>query len=86
MLVSLPTALEEFIRRKVADGEFGSPDEVVCHGLRLLQQNERWKLDARSKIEVGWEQAKSGQLRAPEHVRENLAARKVAWNRERGGK
>ena len=84
MHVSLPIPLEEFVRRKVAEGEFASPDEVVCHGLRLLRQNEEWKLDARSKIDVGWEQAKAGQLRTPEQVRENLAACKATWKREHG--
>ena len=84
MNVSLPTSLEEFIRRKVAAGEFESADEVVCEGVRLLQQREEWKADARRKIDAGWEQAKSGQLRTPEQVRENLAARKEVWKRANG--
>ncbi len=84
MNVSLPSSLEEFIRRKVAAGEFASADEVVCEGVRLLQHHEVWKTDVRHKIDVGWEQAKSGQLRAPEQVRNNLAARKEAWNRSSG--
>jgi len=84
MNVSLPTSLEEFIRRKVAAGEFESADEVVCEGVRLLQQQGEWKADARRKTDAGWEQAKSGQLRTPEQVRENLAARKDVWKRANG--
>jgi putative addiction module CopG family antidote len=85
MQVSLPTALEEFVRRKVAGGEFPSPDAVVCQGLRMLQQNEQWQIDAPSKIDIGWNQAKAGHVRTPDQVRENLAARKTAWKSERGG-
>jgi putative addiction module CopG family antidote len=73
----LPTPLEEFVRHKVAAGEFHSTDEVVCGGLRLLQRQEDWKADARSKINAGWQQAKNGQLRTPEEVRENLSSRKL---------
>jgi putative addiction module CopG family antidote len=82
--VSLPTPLEEFIRRKVAAGEFHSADEVVCEGLRLLQEQESWKAGAREKIDVGWEQAKAGQLRKPEEVRESLNERKAAWKNKQG--
>jgi putative addiction module CopG family antidote len=85
MNVSLPTPLEEFVRHKVAAGEFQSTDEVVCEGLRLLQGQESWKADARAKINAGWEQAKHGQLRSPEEVTRNLSSRKRAWQRGRPG-
>jgi antitoxin ParD1/3/4 len=81
--VSLPTPLEDFIRRKLATGEFHSADEVVCEGLRLLQQQEAWKAEARQKIDVGWEQAKGGQLRKPEEVMESLNERKAAWKNKK---
>jgi putative addiction module CopG family antidote len=84
MNVSLPMPLEEFVRHKVAAGEFDSADAVVCEGLRLLQQHENWKADARAKIDAGWEQAKNGELRTPEEVTENLSSRKQAWQRGRG--
>ena len=86
MNVSLPPPLEEFVRRKVAKGEFESSDAVVCQGLRLLQLQEPWKAEARRKIDAGWEQAKAGQLRTPEQLRENLAIRKEAWTRQHTGK
>ena len=79
MNVSLPTPLEEFVRRKVAAGEFHSADEVVCEGLLLLQHRDAWNAEARQKIDVGWEQAMSGQLRTPEQTRKNLAARQDLW-------
>lgn len=83
MQVTIPPALEEFVRSKVAAGEFPSPDEVVSEGLRLLQSDDEWKKEAREKIEIGWQQAKSGQLLTPEQVRENLAAGKAAWRRKK---
>jgi putative addiction module CopG family antidote len=78
MNVSLPPLLEEFIRGKIAKGEFHSVEEVICEGLRLLQLQEEWKEDARCKIDVGWQQAKSGQLRTLEQTRESLRERKKA--------
>jgi putative addiction module CopG family antidote len=86
MHVSLPASLEEFVRPKVAEGPFESPDDVVCQGLRLLQQQEQWQADARQKIDESWQQAKAGQLRTPEQIRESLAGRKAAWRSQRGGK
>ena len=53
-------------------------------GVRLLQQQETWKAEAQRKIDIGWDQAKSGQLRTPEEVRENLAARKEVWKKSQG--
>ena len=82
MNVSLPATLEEFVRSKIAAGEFHSPDEVVCEGLRLLQQEAAWKADARHKIDSGWEQARAGRLLTPDEVRANLSVRKENWKRE----
>ena len=79
MKVTVPAPLEEFAKLKVAAGEFESLDEVVCEGLRLLQMREKWRTDAREKIEVGWEQAKRVELLSSEQVRENLASRKQQW-------
>ena len=83
MNVILPAPLEQFVRQKVAAGEFPSANEVVCEGLRLLQQQEVWNADARSKIDLGWDQAKSGQLRSPKDARREIAARKEAWKLSR---
>jgi putative addiction module CopG family antidote len=79
--VSLPITLEDFVRRKVATGEFHSEDEVVCEALHLLQDQEAWRADASRMIDEGWEEAKAGQLRTPEEVRQSLAARKEIWKR-----
>ena len=80
MNVTVPRPLEEFAKLKVAAGEFESLNDVVCEGLRLLQLREKWKTDAREKVDVGWEQAMRGELLSSEQVRENLASRKQEWN------
>jgi antitoxin ParD1/3/4 len=77
MIVSLPLALEEFVRQRVATGQSKSADEVVCEGLRLLREQEAWKSEARKKIDQGWEEARSSQLLTPEQVRQELADRKA---------
>jgi antitoxin ParD1/3/4 len=84
MNVSLPVILEDFVRRKVAAGQFQSADEVVCEALRLWQDQEAWRAEAGRKIDEGWQQAKAGQLRAPEEVRQSLAVRKQAWKQANG--
>jgi len=80
MNVTVPRPLEEFAKLKVAAGEFESLNDVVCEGLRLLPLREKWKTDAREKVDVGWEQAMRGELLSSEQVRENLASRKQEWN------
>jgi hypothetical protein len=45
--------------------------------------NNNWNTESREKIDRGWEQAKSGQLRTPEEAREDLAARKEVWKSRR---
>jgi putative addiction module CopG family antidote len=79
MNVSLPVILEEFVRRKVATGEFKSADEVVCEALRLLQDQSAWRADASRKIDEGWREAKAGALCAPDEVQQSLNSRKRIW-------
>jgi putative addiction module CopG family antidote len=85
MNVTLPPPLEEFLRRKVADGKFPSIEEAVCEGVRLLERQEQWQVEAREKIDTRWKQAKAGQLRTPEQARQTLAARKRAWKARQHG-
>jgi len=80
----LPPPLEDFVRRKVQSGEFPSAEDVLCEGLRLLQQREAWVGEARRKIDEGWAQAKSDKLRSPSEVVQNLAVRKKAFRAHKG--
>jgi hypothetical protein len=51
---------------------------VRAEALQILGRQPS-KADASGKIEEGWEEAKAGQLRTPEQVRQSLAARKETW-------
>jgi antitoxin ParD1/3/4 len=49
MNVSLPGPMEEFVRQKVAVGDYETASEVVRDGLRLLKQRDAiWKAEVRS--------------------------------------
>ncbi len=43
MKVSLPSALEDFVSRKVSSGEFGDAGEVVREALRLMRKEQEAK-------------------------------------------
>jgi antitoxin ParD1/3/4 len=51
MNVSLPEAMEEFVRQKVAIGDYETASEVVREVLRLLKQrDEVWKADVGDRV------------------------------------
>ena len=79
MNVKLPPSQEQFILRKVSDGEFSSAEAVISEGIKLLEERERWKTDAAAKIEEGWREAKSGGLLSEADLIEHLNSRKRAW-------
>jgi antitoxin ParD1/3/4 len=61
MNVSLPEAMEEFVRQKVATGDYETASEVVREGLRLLKQrDEVWKADVRERIKQGMDSIRAG--------------------------
>ncbi len=51
---------EEFVYSAVAAGKYGSPEEVVSEGLRLLREREIEAL--RTEIDVGIEQIDRGDV------------------------
>ncbi len=66
MNVSVGRDFEEFVKRKVASGDYASVSEVVRDGLRLLKEKElllEARLQAlRSEIEKGIDQACNGEF------------------------
>jgi antitoxin ParD1/3/4 len=61
MNVSLPEQLEQFVRQKVAVGDYETASEVVREGLRLLKQRDHlWKAEVRSKIKQGMDSVRAG--------------------------
>jgi putative addiction module CopG family antidote len=41
MSITLPTEMVEFVRAKVASGEYATESEVICDGLRSLTARDR---------------------------------------------
>ena len=84
MNVSLPQAMEEFVRQKVAAGDYETASEVVRDGLRLLKQrDEVWKADIQSKIKQGMASIRGGRSIPAEQIRSEMAAFKKKWQKDR---
>ena len=66
MNVSLTEELEKLVRRKVESERYSSATEVVCAGLRLLEQDDKSREDRlatiRAQIDEGITQASRGEL------------------------
>jgi antitoxin ParD1/3/4 len=78
MNVSLTRHLQSFVQTRVASGRYQSVSEVVREGLRLLEQREADREDAkglRKKIAIGLEQARRGELLDGEQVFRELETR-----------
>ena len=76
MHVTLSAASEEFVRRKLASGEFESADQIVSESLQLLKNREgKWS----DQVETGWNEARAGQLSIPDEVRVWMKTKKEDW-------
>ncbi len=85
MNVSLPEQMEEFVRQKVAVGDYETASEVVREGLRLLKQrDEVWKAEVRSKIRRGMDSIRAGRGIPVEQVKAQMVAFKKKWKKTRG--
>ncbi len=58
--VRLSEELASFVADAVRSGRYASAEAVVADALSLLKDHERWKMDARRKIEEGWLAAERG--------------------------
>ncbi len=76
MNVSVGKDFEEFVKGKVASGDYASVSEVVRDGLRLLKEKElilEAKLQSlRGEIQKGIDQADNGEFRDGEEVMNEL--------------
>jgi antitoxin ParD1/3/4 len=86
MNVSLPAGLARFVEEAVGSGEYGTASEVVCDGLRLLQQRREAhaaRLAAlKREIDAGIADAEAG--RFSEETAEEIAARVLERARRAG--
>lgn len=81
-------ALEDYVREKVTQGEYGSNSEVVREGLRLLKrQDEKWKAEVAAKIEEGMASLRAGRAIPAEKVWAKVDATiaEVEKRRAKGG-
>jgi antitoxin ParD1/3/4 len=84
MNVSLPEQMEEFVRQKVAVGDYETASEVVREGLRLLKQrDDLWKAEVRSKIKQGMDSIRAGRSIPAQQVKVQMAAFKKKWKKNR---
>ena len=62
MNVHLTPELRKLVDDRVATGRYASASEVIRAGLRLLEEDERWRAEARAKIAEGVAAARLGRL------------------------
>ena len=62
MNVHLTPELKKLVDDRVASGLYGSASEVIRAGLRLLDEEDRWKAEVRRKVAEGVAQARLGKL------------------------
>lgn len=62
MNVHLTDQQRKFVEDRVASGKYASASEVVRAGLRVLEEEERWRDDVREKIARGVAQAQAKNL------------------------
>ena len=84
MNVSLPDPMEQFIRQKVAVGEYETASEVVREGLRLLRhRDEVWKSEVQSKIKAGMNSIRTGRTLSAKQVQTEMVTFKKKWAKSR---
>ena len=85
MNVSVGKEFEEYVRSKVASGDYASASEVVRDGLRLLREKdlvfEARLQSLRGEIQKGLDQAEAGQVLDGPAVMDEL--REMIRRRER---
>ena len=76
MNVSLTPELEQFVAETVATGRYSSASEVIRAALRILEEDERWKVYAREKVARGLEDVAAGRIVSSEQLMARLEERK----------
>lgn len=72
MNFSVGEHFEDFIRQQLSAGNYRNADEIICDGLRLLEEKELHQKKLRAMIEEG---VNSGNYILAEEVFERLIAR-----------
>ena len=86
MNISLPKALEAYVRKKVKSGQYSSASEVCRAGLRVMQSDELEIEEIRRKVQEGRDAIRAGRYitgeefekRMRKRIRELARRRKVS--------
>ena len=78
MTVNLPDDLREFVHSAVGRGEFATESDVVCMGLRMLQEREKKHAQLKHDIQEGLDDIERGDVYGGEHVFQELRERSAA--------
>ncbi len=62
MNVHLTEEQRKFVDERVASGQYASASEVIRAGLRLLLEDEQWRVAVREKIARGLADAHAGRI------------------------
>jgi len=85
--VSLTEPMEQFVRQKVAVGEYETASEVVREALRLLRhRDEVWRNEVRSKIKAGMDSVQAGRTHTAEQVKLEMVVFKKKWAKNHASK
>jgi len=87
MNVSLTDPMEQFVRQKVAVGEYETASEVVREALRLLRhRDEVWRSEVSAKIKAGMDSIRAGHTLSAGRVKAEMATFKKKWAKGRAPK
>jgi Arc/MetJ-type ribon-helix-helix transcriptional regulator len=90
MQLTMPPDLESLINKRLASGDYASPEDVVRQALVAQDAQDSWESwtdDERrtfaAHVEEGYRQAERGELIDGEQARLEIAAMKEHWRSER---
>jgi len=72
MEIPLTAEDQKLIDELVASGRFESPSDVINASLLILQEEERWRTEARSKIDEGLDAIERGDAVEQKEVEQML--------------
>jgi putative addiction module CopG family antidote len=72
MEITLTPEDQKLVDELAASGRFQSPSDVIHASLLVMQEEERWRNEARSKIDEGLDAIERGDIVKQEEVEQTL--------------
>ena len=86
MNVTLPAALESFVRRKVESGVYETAEDLLSDSVRQMQmRDEEWSREVAAKIDAGLDDVEAGRTLTGEQVADAMNEVKARWRAQRAG-